>query len=619
MTRRQKQKLLRILLAGVLFACALLAQPHLPALWYLKAACFLVPYLIIGTKILCHAATGIFRGQIFDEDFLMAIASLGAFAIGEYPEAVAVMLFFSVGELFEEYAVGRSRKSIAALMNIRPDVAYVERDGETLETDPEEVSVGDIILIRPGEKIPLDGIILEGSTAVDTSALTGESLPRDLLEGDTVTSGTLNLSGRIRVRVTSPFGESTVSKILELVENAAAKKAKTENFISRFARWYTPIVVISAVLLAVIPSLVTGEWSVWIYRALSFLVTSCPCALVISVPLSFFGGIGTASRRGILIKGGNYMEALAHLDTVVFDKTGTLTKGTFRVTAVRPAEGVTEEEVLTYAALAESGSNHPIARSIVTAFGEELDTARVTSLSEEAGHGIRAVIDGKAVLAGNEKLMQKEKVPYAPVSDTGTVVYVAVKDRSLGAVVISDELKPDAVSAIADLHTLGVRETIMLTGDNEKAAAAIAEKLKLSSYHANLLPGHKVEQVETLLAKTQKGKILAFVGDGINDAPVLSRADLGIAMGAMGSDAAVEAADVVLMDDKPSKIAAACRIAKRTMGIVYFNIVFALGVKLAVLLLTALGITNMWAAVFADVGVSVLAILNAMRIFNTKV
>ncbi len=618
MTTRQKRKLLRIVVAAVLLVLAVIFHEKVSDLWYWQAACFLVPYLVIGWDIVWKALRGILHGQIFDENFLMAIASVGAFFIREYPEAVAVMLFYQVGTLFEEYAVGKSRKSIAALMNIRPDFANVERGGEILEVDPDEVEIGEIIVIRPGEKIPLDGVIEEGSTGVDTAALTGESMPRDLAEGDAVVSGTVNLSGRIRVRVTQIFGESTVSKILDLVENAASKKAKTENFISKFARFYTPIVVISAILLAVIPSLITGEWSTWVYRALSFLVTSCPCALVISVPLSFFGGIGAASKLGILIKGGNYMEALSRCETVVFDKTGTLTKGSFRVTALYPTDAADENILLEYAALAESNTTHPIGKSIIHAYGNALDISRISSVMEIAGKGISAVIDGKTVLVGGEKWMQTEQIAFLPCHDIGTTVYVACDSTYLGAIVISDEIKADAKEAVMSLRAAGVKRTVMLTGDNETVGKAVGQNLSLDEVYAELLPSDKVDKVEALLAEKTKNGVLAFVGDGINDAPVLSRADLGISMGAMGSDAAVEASDVVLMDDKPSKIVTAIRIAKFTMRIVYTNIVFALTVKLLVLVLAALGVVGMWAAVFADVGVSVIAILNAMRIFQMK-
>ena len=616
MTSRQKKKLIRILISAVLLIALIVLGNRLPDFWYVKAILFFIPYIIIGWDILWKAVRGLFSAQFLDENFLMSIASVGAFIIGEYPEAVAVMLFYQVGTLFEEYAVGRSRKSIAALMDIRPDFAYLERDGEIQEVDPDEVAIGDIIVIRAGEKIPLDGIIIEGETTVDTSALTGESLPRDLVAGDAVVSGTVNLSGRLRVRVTQVFGESTVSKILDLVENASAKKAKTENFISKFARFYTPIVVISALVLAIVPSLITGEWSVWVYRALSFLVTSCPCALVISVPLSFFGGIGAASKKGILVKGGNYMEALSRLETVVFDKTGTLTKGTFRVTAVYPAKDTEKETLLEYAALAESNTHHPIGKSIEEAYAKPIDESRIASVTELAGKGISAVIDGKSVLIGGEKLMRDEKIDHIPVSDIGTAVYVALDGKFLGSLVISDEEKADAKEAISSLRALGVRKTVMLTGDNEAVGKAVATALGLDEVYAGLLPADKVEKVERLLAEKSEKSVLAFVGDGINDAPVLSRADLGIAMGAMGSDAAVEASDIVLMDDKPSKIASAVHIAKRTMRIVYSNIIFAIAVKILVLLLVAVGLVGMWAAVFADVGVSVLAILNAMRVLK---
>lgn len=616
MTSRQKKKLIRILISAVLLIALVVLGNRLPDFWYVKAILFFIPYIIIGWDILWKAVRGLFSAQFLDENFLMSIASVGAFIIGEYPEAVAVMLFYQVGTLFEEYAVGRSRKSIAALMDIRPDFAYLERDGEIQEVDPDEVAIGDIIVIRAGEKIPLDGIIIEGETTVDTSALTGESLPRDLVAGDAVVSGTVNLSGRLRVRVTQVFGESTVSKILDLVENASAKKAKTENFISKFARFYTPIVVISALVLAIVPSLITGEWSVWVYRALSFLVTSCPCALVISVPLSFFGGIGAASKKGILVKGGNYMEALSRLETVVFDKTGTLTKGTFRVTAIYPAKDTEKETLLEYAALAESNTHHPIGKSIEEAYAKPIDESRIASVTELAGKGISAVIDGKRVLIGGEKLMRDEKIDHIPVSDIGTAVYVALDGKFLGSLVISDEEKADAKEAISSLRALGVRKTVMLTGDNEAVGKAVATALGLDEVYAGLLPADKVEKVEQLLAEKSEKAVLAFVGDGINDAPVLSRADLGIAMGAMGSDAAVEASDIVLMDDKPSKIASAVHIAKRTMRIVYSNIIFAIAVKILVLLLVAVGLVGMWAAVFADVGVSVLAILNAMRVLK---
>ncbi len=616
MTKRQKKKIIRILISAVLLFSWMLLGKKLPDAWYIQTALYLLPYLIIGYDILWKAIRGIVNGQLLDENFLMCIASIGAFAIGEYPEAVAVMLFYQVGTLFEEYAVGKSRKSIAALMNIRPDYANAERGGEVLEVDPDEVAIGEVIVIRAGEKIPLDGIILEGETSVDTAALTGESLPRDLYEGDAVVSGTVNLTGKIRVRVTQVFGESTVAKILDLVENASTRKAKTENFISKFARFYTPIVVSAAVLLAIIPSLITGEWNVWIYRALSFLVTSCPCALVISIPLSFFGGIGAASKQGILIKGGNYMEALSRCETVVFDKTGTLTKGTFAVTATYPAENVKTEELLEYAALAESNTHHPIGKSIVKAYAKTIAKSRISAVTEISGKGISAEIDGHNVLVGGEKLMRAENIAYIPCTEIGTAVYVAKNGTFLGSLLISDEIKTDAKEAIASLRANGVSKTVMLTGDNEVVGKTVAETLGLDKVYAGLLPADKVEKVEKLLSQKNRKSVLAFVGDGINDAPVLSRADLGISMGAMGSDAAVEASDIVLMDDKPSKIAAAIRIAKRTMRIAHGNIIFALAVKFLVLVLVAIGAVDMWAAVFADVGVSVIAILNAMRILK---
>ncbi len=618
MTTRQKRKLIRILISAALFFALLLCASRITENPLISLALYLVPYLIVGYDILLKAVKGIFRGQIFDENFLMTLASVGALVIAEYPEAVAVMLFYRVGELFEEYAVGKSRKSIAALMDIRPDYANLEKDGVLTEVDPEEVSVGDIIVVKSGEKIPLDGVIIEGTTSVDTAALTGEALPRELQTGDAVISGTVNLSGRIRVRVTQVFGESTVSKILDLVENASAKKAKTENFISRFSRYYTPAVVGAALLLAVIPSLFTGEWSVWVYRSLSFLVTSCPCALVISVPLSFFGGIGAASKHGILIKGGNYMEALSRCDTVVFDKTGTLTKGSFRVCGIHPASGVKEEELLAYAALAESNTHHPIGVSIVQAYGKTPDPSRIGEVTELTGKGILAVIDGERVLVGGEKLMAAEQIAWEPIEALGTVVHVSRNDHYLGALVIADEIKEDAKSAVDALRASGIKKSVMLTGDNARVGEAVGKALGLDEIHTDLLPADKVSRVEGLLSeKPSHGTTLAFVGDGINDAPVLSRADIGIAMGAMGSDAAVEAADVVLMDDKPSKIAVAIGIAKRTMRIVRTNIVFSLTVKLLVLLLAAIGVVGMWAAVFADVGVSVIAILNAMRILRS--
>ena len=615
MTKKQKIKIIRILLA----AAMLIALIFIPADGILKLCLYLIPYLIVGYDTLLKALRGIVNLQMFDEDFLMAIATVGALIIGEYPEAVAVMLFNQIGVLFEQYAVGRSRRSIAALMDIRPDHANLEKDGEIAEVSPDEVAIDDVIVIKAGEKVPLDGVIEEGKTTVDTAALTGESMPRTLHTGDAIVSGSINLTGHIRVRVTKNFEESTVSKILELVENASAKKAKAENFISKFARWYTPIVVGAALLLAVIPPLFDGKWSEWVYRALTFLVISCPCALVISVPLSFFGGIGGASKCGILIKGGNYIEALARCKTVVFDKTGTLTKGTFAVTAVHTANGADEKTVLSYAALAESDSSHPIARSIRERTETKPDASLLAEITEISGKGIFAVTKkGENILVGNEKLMQERSVSHIPCADLGTIVYVTVNGVYLGSVVIADEIKETAADAIAALKNIGIQKTVMLTGDSHLVGNTVAYQLGIDEVHAELLPADKVTHTEALLEKKTKKSTLAFVGDGINDAPVLSRADIGISMGAIGSDAAIEASDIVLMDDDPKKIAAAIKIAKHTLAIVYQNIAFALGIKGIVLILGAFGIVGMWAAVFADVGVSVIAILNAMRVLNVK-
>lgn len=612
MTSRQKKTLIRIIIS----LAALVIAAIIPVEGYLRLGVFLVPYLIIGYDILWKAVRNILRGQVFDENFLMAIATVGAFVLGDYLEGSAVMIFYQVGELFQSIAVGKSRKSISSLMDIRPDYANLEKDGEIVESDPEEVSIGDIIVVKPGEKIPLDGVIIQGNTSVDTSALTGESVPRSLNEGDDVISGCINLSGVVRVRVTKEFGESTVAKILDLVENSSSKKAKAENFITKFARYYTPCVVIGAALLAVIPSLITGNWGEWVNRALIFLVISCPCALVISVPLSFFGGIGGASRCGILIKGGNYLEILAKAEIVVFDKTGTLTKGVFNVTAIHP-EIISEEKLIELAAYAEAYSTHPISRSIREAFNAEVDKSRISDVKELSGRGVSAVIDGKRVYAGNDKLMEEIGVSWHPCHHTGTTVHVATDSTYAGHIVISDEIKPDSAEAVTALKNAGVKKTVMLTGDAKAVGESTARQLGLDEVYTELLPDGKVEMVEKLLEeKSDKGR-LVFVGDGINDAPVLSRADIGIAMGAVGSDAAIEAADVVLMDDKPSKIALAIDISRRTLSIVHQNIVFALAVKLAVLLLGALGLANMWAAVFADVGVSVIAIINAMRALKT--
>ena len=609
MTRKQKRNLIRLILAALLFAVAL----FLPVQGLFRLAVFLIPYAVIGYDVLWNALRNILHGQIFDENFLMALATVGAFAIAEYPEAVAVMFFYQVGELFQSIAVGRSRKSIAALMDIRPDSATVLRDGKEYAVSPEEVQPGETILVRPGEKVPLDGIVTEGSTSVNTAALTGEALPQDKEPGDNIISGSLNQGGVIRVKVTHPFGESTVSKILDLVENSSAKKAKAEHFITRFARYYTPCVVVGAILLAVIPPLLLdGAWSNWINRALIFLVVSCPCALVISVPLSFFGGIGGASRDGILIKGANYLEALANVKTVVFDKTGTLTKGTFAVAAVHP-ETLSKKELLDIAALAESYSNHPIAASIVRAHGGHIDQSRIRNTEELSGRGIRAIIDGKTVCAGNGRLMDEAGANWHECHCTGTAIHVAIDGIYAGHIVISDEMKEDAKKAISELRQAGVSKTVMLTGDLQKIGNAVGKELELDEIYAELLPDQKVEKVEQLLKSKPAGSTLAFVGDGINDAPVLSRADIGIAMGALGSDAAIEAADIVLMDDKPAKIAKSIRIARKTMRIVKENIIFALAVKALVLIFGALGYAGMWFAVFADVGVMVLAIINAMR------
>ena len=607
MTKRQKKTLYRIILSAVL----LIAVGYIPVTGWVKILCYMVPYLIIGWDVLWKAIRNIAHGQVFDENFLMAIATVGAFAIGEYPEAVFVMLFYQVGELFQNIAVGKSRESIAALMDIRPDYANVERDGELVQVDPEEVAVGDIIVVKPGEKIPLDGVILEGASSLNTMALTGESMPRDVMTGDSVISGCINLTGLLQVKVSKEFGESTVAKILELVENSSSVKAKSENFITRFARWYTPSVVICAALLGLIPPLFVGGWANWIHRALIFLVISCPCALVISVPLSFFGGIGGASRCGILVKGANYLEALAHSQIVVFDKTGTLTKGTFRVAQVNAQ--AEEEKLLFLAALAESYSDHPISESIKAAWGKPLDKSQVEQVEEQAGFGICATIEGHRVLVGNGRLMEKYGIACDAQDYNGTVIHVAEDDTYLGNLVIRDEVKEDAKDAIKGLKAAGIAKTVMLTGDKKSVGQMVGSELGLDEVRAELLPEHKVEEVERLLQeKTGKGK-LVFVGDGINDAPVLSRADIGIAMGALGSDAAIEAADVVLMDDQPSKILQAIRISQKTRGIVVQNIVFALTIKFLVMILGAFDIATMWEAVFADVGVSVIAILNATR------
>ncbi len=629
----QEHKLHRILLALGIFAVvyaadelgALAAVFGEPGDLYASFALFLVPFLIAGHDVLEKAWNNIRHGKAFDESFLMAVATIGAFAMIFFPdtephmaEGAAVMLFYQVGELFQAYAVGKSRKSIAAMMDIAPDYANVERDGQLEQVDPDEVEVGGVIVVKPGERVPIDGVVVEGTSQLDTAALTGESVPRHVDAGAEVVSGCINMTGVLHVRTTKPFGESTVSRILELVENASEKKAKTENFITRFARVYTPAVTGSAVALALIGGLVTGAWPDWILRGLTFLVVSCPCALVISVPLSFFGGIGGASQIGVLVKGSNYLEALAEVDTVVFDKTGTLTNGTFEVVAIHPEDGHDEAFVLQNAAYAESFSDHPIAVSVKKAYGKDIEQALVADAAEESGHGVAATVDGHEVLVGNDKLMAAHGLTAHACNVVGTMLHVAVDGAYVGHIVIADTVKDDAAQTISDLHTEGICRCVMLTGDREEVAADVAAKLGLDEYHAQLLPADKVERVEALLAaEGEKGK-LAFVGDGINDAPVLTRADVGIAMGAMGSDAAIEAADIVLMDDKPSNIARAKRVARKTMRIVWENIVFALAVKLVILVLAAFGVANMWLAVFGDVGVAIIAILNAMRAMRVE-
>ena len=620
MTKKQKKVLIRIIVAAILLV--ILHFVPLEGLWL--GLLYLIPYAVIGYDILRKAVLGIMHGEVFDENFLMAVATVGAIAIafyeksGDFNEAVAVMLFYQVGELFQGYAVGKSRQSISDMMDICPEYANIEEDGVLKQVDPDDVEVGSIIVVKPGERIPLDGIVVEGESLIDTAALTGESVPRSAKAGDEIISGCVNGSGTLKVKTTKEFDDSTVAKILELVENASSKKAKVENFITRFAKYYTPVVTIGAVILAILPPLILGGgWAEWIQRACIFLVISCPCALVISVPLGFFGGIGAASKIGVLVKGSNYLEAVAEMTTIVFDKTGTLTKGEFKVTDVITENG-SKEELIELAALGEGYSNHPIANSIREAYGKELDLNRVTNTEEIAGHGIKAVIDGKTVLLGNEKLMKSESIFYTPCKSMGTVVYVACNGVFEGAVVISDTIKDGAKEAIRDMKQVGVRHTVMLTGDRREAAETVAQTLGIDEVHAELLPGGKVEQVEALLKAEKEKERLAFVGDGINDAPVLTRADIGIAMGSMGSDAAIEAADIVLMDDDVTKIASVVRIARKTLRIVKQNIVFALAIKALVLILGALGMANMWEAVFADVGVSVIAILNSMRTLNEK-
>lgn len=621
MTKKQKKMLYRIIVTFLLFAVLMVCE-HTGGMdgWnkIVLFVIYLVPYLVIGYDIVYKAARNISHGQVFDENFLMMIATFGAFGVGEYSEAVAVMLFYQVGELFQGYAVGKSRQSISDMMDICPEYANIEEDGVLKQVDPDDVEVGSIIVVKPGERIPLDGIVVEGESLIDTAALTGESVPRSAKAGDEIISGCVNGSGTLKVKTTKEFDDSTVAKILELVENASSKKAKVENFITRFAKYYTPVVTIGAVILAILPPLILGGgWAEWIQRACIFLVISCPCALVISVPLGFFGGIGAASKIGVLVKGSNYLEAVAEMTTIVFDKTGTLTKGEFKVTDVITENG-SKEELIELAALGEGYSNHPIANSIREAYGKELDLNRVTNTEEIAGYGIKAVIDGKTVLLGNEKLMKSESIFYTPCKSMGTVVYVACNGVFEGAVVISDTIKDGAKEAIHDMKQVGVRHTVMLTGDRKEAAETVAQTLGIDEVHAELLPGGKVEQVEALLKAEKEKERLAFVGDGINDAPVLTRADIGIAMGSMGSDAAIEAADIVLMDDDVTKIASVVKIARKTLRIVKQNIVFALAIKALVLILGALGMANMWEAVFADVGVSVIAILNSMRTLNEK-
>ena len=626
MTKKQKKSLQQILIALALVILLKLLFRVLPALpTPVELLLYLIPYFVVGKDVLRKAIKGVKNRQPFDECFLMAVATVGAFALGDYVEGCAVILFYQIGELFQSVAVGKSRQSISSLMDIRPDYANVEdEDGKLEQVDPDDVEVGTVIVVQPGERVPIDGVIVEGTSALNTAALTGESLPRDVQTGDEVISGCVNMTGLLKVRTTKEFGESTVSKILDLVENSSMKKARAENFITRFARVYTPAVCYGALALAFLPPIVLlmmgqpARFGDWIYRALTFLVISCPCALVISIPLSFFGGIGGASACGILVKGSTYLEELARTGIVVFDKTGTLTQGTFKVTGVHPANGVSEEQLVEAAALAESWSKHPISLSIKAAYGKEIDSARVTDVEELGGHGVTAKVDGKPVAAGNARLMERLGLSAPAVSETGTVVHVAINGRYAGCLLIADVVKPHSAEAIRALKAAGVRKTVMLTGDAEPVAKAVSAQLGLDEYHAGLLPGDKVEQIEKLIAAKKSKENLAFVGDGINDAPVLSRADVGIAMGALGSDAAIEAADVVLMDDDPAKIALAMRIARRTLRIVYENIVFALAVKFACLLLGAIGMASMWTAIFADVGVMVIAVLNATRALYTK-
>lgn len=610
------KRLWRIIIGVAVLATAVLLSLNNE---WLQIALFIISYIIVGGDVVKRAVKNIFKGQVFDENFLMSIATIGAFFIGEYPEGVAVMLFYQVGELFQSYAVGKSRKSIASLMDIRPDYANVKKGDELVKVDPDEVQIGDIIVIKAGEKIPLDGKVIEGSSMIDTSALTGESVPREVEVGSDILSGCININGVITAEVTKEFGESTVSKILDLVENASSKKSNSEQFITKFARYYTPVVGIIAVFLAIIPPLVIdgATFSDWIYRALAFLVVSCPCALVISIPLSFFGGIGGASKKGVLVKGSNYLEALAETEIVVFDKTGTLTKGVFNVQEIHP-EGVSKEELLELTAHAESYSNHPISLSLKRAYSKEIDNGRISDVEEISGHGVIATVDGKKVMVGNIKLMKMMDIPYFKGELIGTIVHVAVNNKYIGYIVIADEVKEDSAQAIKELKAANIKQTVMLTGDNKSIGSKVAKELGLDKVYAELLPADKVEKLEELFSqKSKKGK-LAFVGDGINDAPVLARADIGIAMGGLGSDAAIEAADVVIMTDEPSKIATTMKISKKTLKIAHQNIVFAIGIKIIVLILSAFGITTMWAAIFADVGVTIIAVLNAFRALNVK-
>ena len=610
------KRLWRIIIGAAVLAAAVLLSLNNE---WLQIALFIISYIIVGGDVVKRAVKNIFKGQVFDENFLMSIATIGAFFIGEYPEGVAVMLFYQVGELFQSYAVGKSRKSIASLMDIRPDYANVKKGDELVKVDPDEVQIGDIIVIKAGEKIPLDGKVIEGGSMIDTSALTGESVPREVEVGSDILSGCININGVITAEVTKEFGESTVSKILDLVENASSKKSNSEQFITKFARYYTPVVVIIAVFLAIIPPLVIdgATFSDWIYRALAFLVVSCPCALVISIPLSFFGGIGGASKKGVLVKGSNYLEALAETEIVVFDKTGTLTKGVFNVQEIHP-EGVSKEELLELTAHAESYSNHPISFSLRRAYSKEIDNGRISDIEEISGHGVIATVDGKKVMVGNIKLMKMMDIPYFKGELIGTIVHVAVNNKYIGYIVIADEVKEDSAQAIKELKAANIKQTVMLTGDNKSIGSKVAKELGLDKVYAELLPADKVEKLEELFSqKSKKGK-LAFVGDGINDAPVLARADIGIAMGGLGSDAAIEAADVVIMTDEPSKIATTMKISKKTLKIAHQNIVFAIGIKIIVLILSAFGITTMWAAIFADVGVTIIAVLNAFRALNVK-